>query len=118
MESKSPSIRALQKNDIEVFYGKKFNESVRGLAVELEGVPVAIAGVMHTNPLQAFSDMKDSLRKYPKTIIKTARRLKNILDAYESPVYAYADEDESNSANFLKHVGFTEIEEGVFKWQQ
>lgn len=117
MESKSPNIRALKSKDIVEFYGKSFPESVRGLAVEFEGEPVAVAGVIHTNPLQAFSSIKDSLRKYPKTIIKTARRLKTILDMYESPVYAYADKGEKNSVNFLKHIGFTQIEDGVFRWQ-
>jgi len=116
MESKSPNIRELRKTDIEVFYGKPFPESVRGLAVEFEGEPVAVAGVIHTNPLQAFSSMSDSLRKYPKTIIKTARRMKAILDKYESPIYAYADEGEKNSVNFLKHIGFIQLDDGMFKW--
>lgn len=116
MESKKPNIRALRRSDIEDFYDKPFKESVRGLVVEFNDEPVAIAGVIHTNPLQAFSSMKDSLRKYPKTIIKTARKLKTILDKYESPIYAYADEDEKNSVNFLKHVGFTQLDDGVFKW--
>ena len=116
MESKSPSIRAIRKTDIEEFYGKPFPESVRGLTVEFEGKPVAVAGVIHTNPLQAFSSLKDSLRRYPKTIINTARKLKVILDKYESPVYAYADEDEKNSVNFLKHIGFIQLDDGMFKW--
>ena len=116
MESKKPSIRALRKADIIEFYDEPFPESVRGLAVEFNGEPVAIAGVIHTNPLQAFSSMKDALRKYPKVIVKTARKLKTILDTYESPVYAYADEDEKNSVNFLKHVGFIQLDDGMFKW--
>lgn len=117
MESKSPNIRALQRSDILAFYDKPFPESVRGLAVEFDGKSIGIAGVIHTNPLQAFSSMKDSLRDYPKTIIKTARKLKTILDAYDSPIYAYADEGEKNSVNFLKHIGFTQLDDGVFKWQ-
>lgn len=116
MESKKPNIRELRKTDILEFYGKPFSESVRGLTVELEGIPVAVAGVIHTNPLQVFSSMKDPLRKYPKTIMKTALRLKSILNKYESPLYAFADEDEKNSVNFLKRVGFSQLDDGVFKW--
>jgi hypothetical protein len=117
MESKNPNIRALRKSDIIEFYDEPFPESVRGLAVELDGVPVGVAGVIHTNPLQAFSTMRDDLRKYPKTIVRTARQIKIILDSYNSPIYAYADEDEKNSVNFLKHVGFDQLDDGVFKWQ-
>jgi len=116
MESKKPSIRALKRTDLIEFYGEPFAQSVRGFAVELEGEPVAIAGVIHTDPLQVFSTMKDSLRKYPKTIMKTAHRLKSILNKYESPLYAFADEDEKNSVNFLKRVGFVQLDDGVFKW--
>lgn len=116
MESKKPNIRELRKTDILEFYSKPFPESVRGLAVELEGIPVAIAGVIHTNPLQVFSSIKEPLRKYPITIMKTALRLKSILDKYDSPLYAFADEEEKNSVNFLKRVGFNELDDGVFKW--
>jgi len=116
MESKKPNVRALTRNDLLAFYGEMFSESVRGLAVELDGEPVAVAGVIHTNPLQAFSQIREPLRKYPKTIMKTARRLKSILNVYESPVYAFADKDEKNSVNFLKRVGFIQLEDGVFKW--
>lgn len=116
MESKKPNIRTLKKGDIESVYGESFRESVRGLAVELGDEVVAVAGVIHTNPLQAFSNMKDALRKYPKTIMKTAISLKSILNKYETAIYAFADEEEANSRNFLKHVGFVEIEDGVFKW--
>ena len=116
MESKKPKIRALNKNDVVEFYGEPFAQSMRGLAVELDGEVVGMAGVLHTNPLQAFSSMKDSVRKYPKTIMKTAHGLKSILNKYESPIYAFASETESNSMNFLKHVGFVHIEDEVFKW--
>ena len=116
MELKKPNIRMLKKGDIEALYGKPFPESVRGIAVEIGDDVVAVAGVIHANPLQAFSNMKDPLRKYPKTIMKTARRLKSILNLYETTIYAFADQEEPNSRNFLKHIGFVEIEDGVFKW--
>jgi hypothetical protein len=90
MASENPNIRTLKKGDIEKLYDSPFAESVRGLAVESDDGVVAVAGVIHTLPLQAFSNMKDSLRKYPKTIMKTAMRLKSILNSYETPIYAFA----------------------------
>jgi hypothetical protein len=117
MESKKVNIRELRKADIIEFYGKPFAESMRGFAVDLDGELVGVAGVVYTDPIMVFSEMKDSLRKYPKTIMKTAHRLKSILNKYESSLYAFANEDEKNSVNFLKRVGFVQLEDGVFKWQ-
>ena len=118
MASENPIVRALKRSDLSAFYDKPFPESVRGLAVEFEGEPVAVAFVINTDPLQAVSKMKDALRKYPKTIMKTARKFKEILNTYSSEVYAVASSEEKNSVNFLKHIGFIHLEDEVFKWEQ
>lgn len=117
MASKNPIVRALKKDDLKAFYDEPFAHTVRGLAVELNGEPVAVAGVIATTPYQAFSSIKDELRKFPKAIMKTGKKFKEILNSYESTVYAYADDEEKNSKNFLKHLGFVPIDDdGMFKW--
>jgi len=70
---------------------KNFNHyghSVRGVAVELNGDVISVSGVLHSSPLQAFSFMKDELRKHPKTIVKVILGFKDILKHYTMPVYA------------------------------
>lgn len=117
MASESPKVRALKKDDILAFYDEPFQQTIRGIAVELEGEPVAVAGVIATTPMQAISKIDDKLRKFPKAIVKVGKEFADILNLYEAPIYAVADENEANSRNFLKHIGFIQIEDGVFKWQ-
>lgn len=116
MASEKPNIRALKKADLIAFYGEPLKYTVRGLAVELNGEPVAVAGVISTEPHQAFSMIRDELRRSPKTIMKLGKMFKRILDSYDNAIYAYADENEKNSSNFLKHLGFEQIDDGMFKW--
>lgn len=102
--SKTPNIRFLKKGDLKEFDSMGF--TVRGLAVELEGKIIGVAGILHSSPLQAFSSMDDKLREYPKTIIKVMRMFKNILSNYKSQVHAIASEKEYNSTKVLERVGF------------
>jgi hypothetical protein len=97
-------IRPLNRDDLKEFVHMGF--TVRGLAVELDGEVVGIAGVLHSYPIQAFSRMDDKLRKYPKTIVKVIKMFKAIVDKYDSPIYAIASEKEHNSTKVLERIGF------------
>lgn len=118
MASESPKVRALRKADLDTFYDEPFDASMRGITVELEGRPVAIAAVVSTRPMLAISAIGDALRKYPKTIAKTGKKFREILNLYDCAVYAVADEDEKNSPRFLQYVGFEQLEDGMFKWDK
>jgi len=123
MKSKTPTIRTINKDDIESFNnGSRYRQSLRGLTVELNGEPIGIAGVLHTNPLQVFSEMRDEMRDYPILIMKTAKRLLNIMETYDKPLYALASENENDPDSFLIHLGFEftgENEQGrYYKWQK
>lgn len=102
--SKTPKIRPLKKSDLGEFDSMGF--TVRGYAVELDGKVIGIAGVLHTRPLQAFGQIKDELRKYPKTIMKVIKMFKSILESYDMPVYAIACKKEYNSTKVLERIGF------------
>ena len=97
-------IRPLTRDDLNEFVHMGF--TVRGLAIELDGEIVGIAGVLHSNPIQAFSRMDDKLRKHPKTIMKVIKKFKSVVKSYSSPIYAIASEKEYNSAKVLERVGF------------
>lgn len=108
-------IRSLTRDDLTEFNHMSF--TVRGLAVELDGEVVGIAGVLHSHPIQAFSRMDDKLRKHPKSIMKVIHKFKNIVDRYTSPIYAIASEKEYNSNKVLERIGFEffyENEQGRF----
>jgi len=82
-----------------------FGLTVRGIAAEIDGEVVGVAGVLHGDPPQAFSAMDDRLRPYPKTIMRAARIFRTVLDHYNL-VYAVASAHERNSGAFLERVGF------------
>ena len=112
-----PVIRPATKADIIVYRGKPYKESFRGIVADLDGEVLGIAGVLHTMQLQAFSSIKDELRKYPKTLILGAREFRKILNGYERDIYAIASKEERNSARFLEYVGFEPYHERIYKWQ-
>lgn len=101
-------IRAARLSDVELLCGQVFNESMRAIVVEHDGEPVAIAGVLHTNPLQAFSHLTPAVRKSPKTIVRAVDRMQEIVEGYTAPVYAVASDDplDKDPGTFLEYVGF------------
>lgn len=103
-------IRPIRASDIQLFNdGRMYNHSVRGIAVEKDGETLAIAGVLHSSPMQVFSQMSDSMRDYPVMIMKTAKRLTDIMSGYSANLYALASEQEANSKLFLERLGFKPI---------
>ena len=113
-------IREANKYDVEYFFNGRSEKTIRALVIENEGNPVAIAGVFHSFPLQCFSVLTDSARKSPKTIVKCAKKLRNILNSYSGDILAIADKNEPSSARFLKYVGFiyreTNSQGEIYEW--
>lgn len=105
-------IRPITRKDIETFNdGQLYPVSLKGLAVECDGETLGIAGVLHSQPPAVFSTMTDEMRKYPVTIMKTAKRLLKIMKTYSQPLYAVADDDEKDADSFLQHLGFVFVHE-------
>lgn len=119
--STSPSIRPLTKADLEAMGVDHFDLTVRGIAAELNGEVVGVAGVLHGSPSQAFSTMDDRLRAYPKTIMRAARQFLHVLSHYDT-VYAVASDNEPNSVRFIERIGFrylTTTSQGrTFRWHK
>lgn len=111
-------LRAANKADIIAWRGKPYRESFRGIVADLDGEIIGIAGVLHANQLQAFSEITDELRKHPKTLVLAAREFRDILNSYDYPIYAQASEEEKNSAGFLEYVGFEHYQKRIYKWAQ
>lgn len=115
-------IRGANKADVIHLCGSQHTQSMRALVVEHDGEPVAIAGVLHTEPMQCFSVMTDVVRQSPKTIVKTAIRLRDILNSYHYPIFAVANMNEKDSDRFLTFVGFNHFESTitheVYQWPQ
>lgn len=118
--STSPTICPLTQKHLDDMGVDSLGLTIRGIAAELDGDTLGVAGVIHSSPTQAFSQMDDRLRRYPKTIMLAARKFREILEAY--PVaYAVASKGERNSDKFIQRVGFAYLQTTTlgrtYKWQ-
>lgn len=112
----SIKLRPAKKADIIAYRGKPYAESFRGIVADQEGEIIGVAGVLHTSTLQAFSNIKDELRKHPKVLVLAARKFRDILNSYNSDIYAIANENEKNAAGYLEYVGFEHHHGSIYKW--
>jgi hypothetical protein len=109
-------LRPATKADVIAFRGKPYRESFKGIVGELDGEIVGIGGVLHTQVLQAFSSMKDEARKHPRDLILAARMFRDVLNSYNSPIFAEASEKEKNSTGYLEYVGFEHYDKRIYRW--
>ncbi len=115
MGLKIPSVRPLNRSDLDKF--AHHNETVRGFVIELEGEVLAVYGVIHTNPLQAFSEMSESLKQYPRVIMRAILDFEGILKQYKNDIIAIPSVNHPNSSKVLERIGFA-FENGVYRWKQ
>jgi hypothetical protein len=95
---------------------------MRVLVVDQEGELLGIAGlVYHPGQMLAFSSMKDEMRRYPVTIMRTAKRFTEMIERHGESVVAVASKEEANADAFLERVGFQYIGDSrdgrIYKWQ-
>lgn len=113
-------IRPTTAADIDVFAGGPLSDSIRAYSVEHEGEVLAMAGIRHSPLKTCFGDIKPEIKRHPRMLVKLARKVTGMIDDYDEPVYAIADEDEPTAVNFLLHCGFEYIgknDQGeVFIW--
>ena len=110
-------VRPASKADIIAYRGSPYHESFRGIVAELDGEIIGIAGVLHGAHLQAFSEISDKLKSYPKSIVIAAREYRKLLNNYDSPIYAEASSKEKTSMKFLKYIGFEHFDKRIYVWQ-
>lgn len=110
-------IRPITKGDIAF---DTFGKTIKGVVVEDDdGMVIGVGGVIHTTPLQCFSEISDKLRSRPKSLIKAVEKIRLILDSYQCDIYASADIKIPASGRFLEYIGFTkEDDSGLYRWQQ
>lgn len=114
MGLKTLDVRPLRKSDLDKF--KSHGETVRGFAIEIDGEVEAVYGVIHTVPMQAFSEMSDKLKKHPRVIMRAILSFKDILKQYDNDIYAIPSSKYPNSSKVLERIGF-KLTNGVYKWK-
>jgi len=114
-------LRPITRADLISFKGEPFDHSVKGFVVMSDDKIIAIAGVMYSTPLQAFSTVTDEMRKFPKLFILAARYFRKLLSEFDLPIVAFASPLINNSDKYLEYIGFEYIgdnaEHGrIYKW--
>ena len=113
-------IRPTTAADIEEFAGGQLSDTIRAYSIEHEGEVLAMAGIRHSPTKTCFGDIKPEIKKSPRMLVRLARKVTGLMELYDEPVYAIADEDEPTAVNFLLHAGFEYLgknEQGeVFIW--
>ena len=109
-------IRPLTYRDVIDMWGRRWPEAIKGIAIEDQGELLAIAGLRYSSPIMCFSDTRPGLKRSPKTIMKAAKRVVEMIEKSHLPVYAVASEQEPRSMQFLAHLGFTNIGGRNYKW--
>lgn len=104
-------IRPLTTDDLKAWWpGVELARSVRGFAAEDGGQVKGITGVMYLpTALVAFAEMGEDGQRYPLTIMRMARLMREMLRTLSAPVFAAADADYPNSEAFLERVGFERV---------
>lgn len=100
------------------FYGQPQRCSVRALAAVLDGEPICIAGTCVQGGRKVmFADVRDEMRRYPKTGVRMAKKVMDGIRADGVPVAAMADEGVESARRFLEYLGFQPVHDGVYAWR-
>ena len=122
MKSKTLTIKPMGRTDLQALNIPTFGMTVRAMVAELEGSPVAIAGVIHTDPYYAFANLTEVMRSHPKEIVRVIQGFSDWLSENYEVVYAVADVNEANAPSVLQRAGFkyysTTVEGEVYKWHR
>ena len=119
MKQTKPEFRTATAADVRAFYGGPSPYTMRAYVVLLDVVPVALGGVTYRcGVLCAFSEMKEEFRPYKVSIMKFARKIREIFGG--SPGMAVANPREPGSGRLLRWLGFEYVascDQGeVYKW--
>ncbi len=120
MKNSEVIIRPLNMRDIKEFYpDKKPERAVRGWAAEYDGRLACIAGVTRVNPydLLAFSDVMQGIQAPRLTVWRTAVKLFGNIKSLGLDVIADPNCNIGRAPEFLKRLGFYEINGGLYKWE-
>ena len=109
-------IRPLNAKDLDTF--SHHGKTIKGCAIESEGEVLGVFGVLHTSPLQAFSEIDDKITKTPRVVVKAIRKFRQLVESYHQPIYAIASEKYESSTGLLVKAGFKEIDKRVYLWKE
>jgi hypothetical protein len=114
----TPTIIPATPELLECFYGRPQQRTVCALAAVVGDEPVCVAGTfMERGHKVAFADVTPRMRRYPKTGLRMARSVMQMIRAAGVPVVAVADTHIEPARRFLEFLGFEQIRDEVYSWR-
>lgn len=105
-----------EAKDIDAFYGNRPRETMRAIALRLNGECVGLIGLAKEPERdRAFSEYKPALEPYLQrksmTILRAIKAFQGWLETSPVPVYAI-----SEGTGILERVGFRPLDEEIYVW--
>lgn len=110
MSGSDVTFRPATQRDFLAFYGRESPWTLRGAVAEMNGEIVGFGGVyFDQDTAMAFSDMRDTMRRKRKDVVRAARHLMALIRSFGVPVFAYANPAEYTAPKLLARLGFEYI---------
>lgn len=110
------NLRMATKEDVRALYPEGLSRGFQGITAEINGEPVGIAGVYFNHNWIAFARIKPELREHKLTIYKASKKLMDMMEKLDKPVYAIADPSIPNSDELLLKMGFEYVGKDWYLW--
>lgn len=114
------AFRFASSEDIDRYYGARPGQTLQAVVILMGDQPVAVIGVARQiDHAQFFSEYRETYRPHLNSMV-TLRALKQamlIVSKCLLPVYALAEKTEPDSVRLLGRLGFTHVEENLYRWQ-
>ena len=113
-KGREPVIRLATEDDIRAFYGK-VDWTFRAYVAELDGEVLGVGGIYYEDPyVVAFSSFKPEMRKFKKTMVRSVRKIMELVK--DRSCIAVASDKHDTSEKLLTKLGFERIDGRVFGW--
>lgn len=100
---------------IKAFYGRLPPQTVKALAVVKDGEVLGLGGYyLVDNGILVFSDIGKCYRGQKKLIVRTMRKVMDMVINAKMRAYAIADPNFPVSGKVLERLGFVEAREGIY----
>lgn len=112
------SWRYASGEDIDAYYGQRPAQTLRAIVILMGDQPSGVLGLArHENHQRFFSEFREALRPHLRslTVMRAVKCAQAMARESRLPVYAIAEETETDSRRILSRLGFVQQHENIFK---
>jgi hypothetical protein len=113
------TFRFAKAEDIDAYYGSRPAQTLRAIVIQLDGRVTGLIGVArHVDHARFFSEFREELRPHLRAlpVMRAIKRAQGLIRESPLPVYAIAEETETDSVRILTRLGFVHYQENIYTW--